>query len=218
MIYQILFKDLSTQFYIVCQIEIVSLIFHEIISGYSRQIISISLNGETRAFYYVDKFRHLDNHLVMAKHETFEMSTIGYVKCKNLRTKDDYHNKQKKQTFPAEVVLKPEFQDALDEIETFDHVWLIWVFSQNIDAGYQLKVHPGPDPKNLRSLFVTRSPYRPNPIGISCVKVSGHKGNILMFENADILDNTPILDIKPYIPGSDSRPDSKAGWIDNLLD
>jgi tRNA-Thr(GGU) m(6)t(6)A37 methyltransferase TsaA len=115
-------------------------------------------------------------------------------------------------------VLNSELTGALDEIETFDHVWLIWVFDRNLADGYQAKVYPRPDPGQLRGLFVTRSPHRPNPIGLTCVKVIGREKNILKFENPDILDNSPLLDIKPYIPLSDSRPDSKAGWIDNLAE
>lgn len=147
---------------------------------------------------------------------TFEMRAIGNIKCPGLKTKEDHYNKKKGQTFDAELVLNESLIEALDEIETFDHVWLIWVFSQNIGKGYKVKVYPRPDPEHLRGLFITRSPFRPNPIGLSCVKVLGRDGNILKFQNSDIFDGTPVLDIKPYIPSSDSRPDSHAGWISDL--
>ena len=152
----------------------------------------------------------------MERIESFSMSAIGFVRCPGLQTKDDYQSKKKNQTFPAELILKPDLADALDEIETFDHAWLIWFFDRNLGRGYETKVFPRPDPSRRRGLFTTRSPNRPNPIGLTCVKVSGREGPILKFENPDILDDTPVLDIKPYIPSSDSRPDSKAGWLDEL--
>jgi len=146
----------------------------------------------------------------------FEMRPIGYVSCPDLKSKDDYDKKPKGQKVEGRLILNENLAEGLDEIESFDHVWIIWAFSRNIGKGYKLKVYPRPDPNNHHGLFVTRSPYRPNPIAISCVKVIGHEKNILIFENGDIFDGTPVLDIKPYIPSSDSRPDSHAGWISDL--
>jgi tRNA-Thr(GGU) m(6)t(6)A37 methyltransferase TsaA len=144
------------------------------------------------------------------------MAPIGYVKCPELKTRDDYLAKEKGLKYKGELVVDEKFQEALDEIETFDHVWLIIVFHLNIGLPFRTKVYPRVDPSNLRGTFVTRTPRRPNPIGLSCVEVLGHEKNILYFNNSDILDGTPVLDIKPYIPDSDSFPGSKAGWLDNL--
>jgi tRNA-Thr(GGU) m(6)t(6)A37 methyltransferase TsaA len=147
---------------------------------------------------------------------SFTMRPIGYIKCPGMKTIQTRHTKRKRATIEAEAVIKPILADALDEIETFDRVWLIWVFDKNIDAGYKTKVNPPVDPDNQHGLFVTRSPFRPNPIGLTCVKVIKRTKNILHFENHDIIDGTPLLDIKPYIPRSDSHPDARAGWLDML--
>ena len=144
-----------------------------------------------------------------------EMSPIGYIKCPLLKTKDDFEAKRRGDVVEAEAVINIELTEALDDIEEFDRIWLIFAFDRNIGEGYKIKFFPRPDPSNKRALFVTRSPYRPNPIGLSCVKLLRHEKNILYFENSDILDNTPLLDIKPYIPRSDCWPDSNAGWLDN---
>ncbi|MCP4581528.1 MAG: tRNA (N6-threonylcarbamoyladenosine(37)-N6)-methyltransferase TrmO [candidate division Zixibacteria bacterium] len=146
----------------------------------------------------------------------YVMKPIGYIKCESLKEKDDHCNKKKGETFKAQAIINDELLDALEDIETFDRIWLIFVFDRNIGRGYKTKTPTRAEPSTERSLFVTRTPYRPNPIGISCVTLIGRDKNILHFENADILDGTPLLDIKPYIPNSDSRPDSKAGWIDKL--
>ena len=149
---------------------------------------------------------------------SFELIPVGYIKCPLLKTKADFKAKKTGEKFKAEAVINEKLMEALDEIETFDRVWLIFLFDRNINEGYKTKLHPRPDPSTKRGVFITRSPYRPNPIGLSCVKVTGRTKNILYFENSDILDGTPLLDIKPYIPKSDSWPDSKAGWYDNLDD
>lgn len=146
----------------------------------------------------------------------YEMIPIGYIKCPQLTTSDDYFAKEKGKKFKAKAVLDEELQDALDEIETFDHVWLIFAFDKNIDKQYKTKVFPRLDRSKARGIFLTRAPVRPNPIGMSCVEVLGHEKNVLYFNNSDILDGTPLLDIKPYIPDSDCKPGSKAGWLDNL--
>ena len=122
------------------------------------------------------------NHLgFMAENKTFLMKPIGHVRCSRLKSKEDYFKKKKGQVFPAQAIITPELADGLGEIETFDHIWLIWVFDRNIDEGFKLTVHPPADPDNARAMFVTRSPYRPNPIGLSCVKVLKH--NFIQFTN-----------------------------------
>ena len=158
----------------------------------------------------------MGNYTFMSDDKTYVMKPIGYVRCPQLKTHDDFKKKPKGEPISAEAVLSNELAEAIDEIETFDHVWLIWVFDKNVGQGYKVKIYPHPDPEHQRGIFVTRTPFRPNPIGLSCVKVLGREGNILKFANSDIYDGTPILDIKPYIPSSDSRPDSKAGWISDL--
>jgi tRNA (adenine37-N6)-methyltransferase len=144
------------------------------------------------------------------------MKPIGYVRCQSLKTKDDYFAKEKGATVEAQAIINEELTEALNEIDTFDRVWLVWVFDRNLGDGYKTMVSPPIDSDRKHGLFVTRSPYRPNPLGLSCVKVIRRDSNSLYFEDSDILDGTPILDIKPYIPSSDCHPGSKAGWLDEV--
>ncbi|MCD6162572.1 MAG: tRNA (N6-threonylcarbamoyladenosine(37)-N6)-methyltransferase TrmO [candidate division Zixibacteria bacterium] len=148
--------------------------------------------------------------------EDFKFEPIGYIECPQLKTIDDIYDRKKREKIKAKVVLNDKFEEALEDIETFDYIWLIFIFNRNIGKGYKTKFKPRPDPSAERGLFLTRSPYRPNPIGLSCVKLLGHEKNILYFENSDIIDSTPLLDIKPYIPNSDSHPNLRAGWLDKL--
>ena len=113
-------------------------------------------------------------------------------------------------------MLSDEFAEALNDVDGFSRVWLIFVFDRNIDKGFKTRVFPGPDPSHKRGLFATRSPRRPNPIGLSCVEVIRVEDAKLYFRSSDIIDGTPILDIKPYIPRSDSWPEARFGWLEKL--
>ncbi len=109
------------------------------------------------------------------------------------------------------VVVDNEFVRALHDLEGFDHIWLLYILDR---AGpYQPLVVPYRDNKE-HGLFSTRSPCRPNPIGLSVVKLVERDKNNLTVRGIDVLDNTPLLDIKPYVPQFDARPQSKAGWFD----
>ena len=118
----------------------------------------------------------------------------------------------------ATVVFTPEFRnpDALRGIEGFSHLWLVWVFDQSVRAGWSPTVRPPRLGGNRRvGVFATRSPFRPNPIGLSSVRLTGaaqtESGPVLLVQGADLADGTPILDIKPYIPG-DCHPEALAGF------
>ncbi len=104
------------------------------------------------------------------------------------------------------------FEQALEDLTGFDKIWLIYLFHQN--EGWRPKVNPpiSPDGKK-KGLFATRSPYRPNPIGLSCVDLIAVKGLELIIANFDLLHKTPILDIKPYIAHYDAHPDASTGWL-----
>ncbi len=118
-------------------------------------------------------------------------------------------------TSQGEVILQSgqQFEQALEDIEGIERIWLIYVFHHN--TNWKSKVRPPRGSNTKIGVFATRAPYRPNPIGISCVKLIQAEGLRLVVEGADLLDGTPILDIKPYLPYADSFPDSKTGWLEN---
>ncbi len=103
------------------------------------------------------------------------------------------------------------FAEGLKGIEGFSHIYLIYYF--HLAKGGSLLVKPYMD-ENVRGVFATRAPSRPNRIGISIVKLVGVEGNILHVEDIDIVDGTPLLDIKPYVPEFDIREGCKKGWLE----
>lgn len=112
-----------------------------------------------------------------------------------------------------ELMKGQDFEQALQDLETFSHIWLIYGFHSA--KGWKPMVLP-PRGDKKRGVFATRSPYRPNPIGISVVKLVKISGLKIHVQGTDLLDGTPIYDIKPYIPYADSISDANAGWIDTL--
>jgi tRNA-Thr(GGU) m(6)t(6)A37 methyltransferase TsaA len=110
----------------------------------------------------------------------------------------------------GKVVVEAAFASALTDIEGFERVWLIYWMDRA--AAYKPLVVPYRDTQ-ARGLFATRSPCRPIPIGISVVRLAKRDGCTLHVVDVDILDNTPLLDIKPYVPEFDAHPSSKAGWF-----
>lgn len=124
------------------------------------------------------------------------------------------------QSLRATVVFEPEFRsaDALRGLEGFSHLWLIWQFSQSVREGWSPTVRPPKLGGNTRmGVFATRSPFRPNPIGLSSVRLERIEtdtpfGPVLHVLGADLMDLTPILDIKPYLPYTDSHPDASEGF------
>jgi len=109
------------------------------------------------------------------------------------------------------VVLDPIYQEGLMDLEKFSHVILVYYFHQAKSP--EMLVRPFLD-DTKHGLFATRAPRRPNGIGISVVKLLAVKGNILEVENLDILDGTPLLDIKPYVPDFDGGDDVRIGWLE----
>jgi len=110
--------------------------------------------------------------------------------------------------------LRPELNlgDALDGLEGFSHLWLIFVFHQNMNKGVNAKIHPPRLDGEKVGLFATRTPHRPNPIGLSVVKLERIEGGTLHLSGVDLLDGTPVLDIKPYVPAVDRVEEATAGW------
>lgn len=120
----------------------------------------------------------------------------------------------------ATVVFQPPYRvpDALRGLEGFSHLWLIWEFSQARREGWSPTVRPPRLGGNKRlGVFATRSPFRPNPIGLSCVRLlevrqDREQGTVLVVSGADLLDGTPIYDIKPYLPYADCKPEAVGGF------
>ena len=104
-----------------------------------------------------------------------------------------------------------EYSPGLKDLEGFERIWLVFWFDRS--AEYKLLVRPYLDTTE-RGLFATRAPCRPNPIGISPVRLLGVEGNILRIADVDILDGTPLLDIKPYAPRFDVFKDARSGWLE----
>ncbi|MDF2537312.1 MAG: putative methyltransferase, YaeB/AF family [Herbinix sp.] len=126
----------------------------------------------------------------------------------------------------AVLVFEPEYRnpDALRGLEGFSHVWLIWEFSEAVRDSWAPMVKPPRLGGNKRmGVFATRSPFRPNSIGLSSVKLEGIElytdlGPVLHVSGADLMDNTPIYDIKPYLPFTDSHPEATGGFADEHKD
>ena len=124
------------------------------------------------------------------------------------------------------IVFEPEFRnpEALRGIEDFSHLWIIWQFSEAVRQGWSPTVRPPRLGGNTRmGVFATRSPFRPNNLGLSSVKLLGvdhtkEFGTVLHVGGADIMDGTPIFDIKPYIAYGDAHPDAKGGFTDTAGD
>ncbi|MBR3811557.1 MAG: tRNA (N6-threonylcarbamoyladenosine(37)-N6)-methyltransferase TrmO [Agathobacter sp.] len=122
----------------------------------------------------------------------------------------------------GEIVFEPEFRsmDAVRGLEEFSHIWLLWEFSKNKKENYSLTVTPPRlGGKERKGVFATRAPFRPNPIGLSSVKLERiyldeSRGPILEVSGADLLDGTPIYDIKPYLPYTDSHPNAQGSYAE----
>jgi tRNA-Thr(GGU) m(6)t(6)A37 methyltransferase TsaA len=118
-------------------------------------------------------------------------------------------------TYAADVkghaLIDPEYVEALGDLDGFEHIWLLYVFDRS--HGWSARVVPFRDTVE-HGLFATRAPRRPNPIGMSVVRLEAIAGNRLELSGVDVLDGTPLLDIKPYVPEFDCRPNSRAGWLD----
>lgn len=119
------------------------------------------------------------------------------------------------QGIAATVELEPEYADGLKDLEGFSHIFLIYHF--HLSQGYSLTVKPFLD-TSLRGLFATRAPKRPNAIGISVVRLVEIKGCTLHIEDVDIVEGTPLLDIKPYVPEFDGREAERIGWLTGKVD
>lgn len=120
------------------------------------------------------------------------------------------------------IVFEPKYRnpEALRGIEGYDYLWLIWQFSEAVREEWSPTVRPPRLGGNARmGVFATRSPFRPNSLGLSCVRLlevehTQEFGTVLHVGGADLMDGTPIFDVKPYVPYADSHPDAKGGFTD----
>ena len=125
----------------------------------------------------------------------------------------------------GKIVFEPEYRvpEALRGIEGFSHLWLIWQFSEAVRPTWSPTVRPPRLGGNKRmGVFATRSPFRPNPIGLSCVKYEGcemtDEGPVITVSGIDIMDGTPIYDIKPYLPHADCKPEATGGFSTDAME
>lgn len=139
----------------------------------------------------------------------FSMRPIGYVKSPFLHTKEIPKGLGAKHEAEGDLEILEEFAEGLADIEGFSHLIVIWVFDR-VD-GFDLTANP-PSDDRPHGVFATRSPRRPNPIGLSTVQLVSRQGAVLRVRGVDMLDGTPILDIKPYLSNVPSEQ-LKRGWL-----
>ncbi len=145
---------------------------------------------------------------------TYSFEPIGLLRT-NLHWRYEAPRQAEFSQSDARIELKPGrgFEQALEDLDGFERIWIVFIF--HLNQTWRPKVAPPFAPEKRRyGVFSTRSPHRPNPIGLSCVELAGIDGLTVRLRHCDILDRTPILDIKPYIPAADAFPNAKAGWRD----
>ena len=152
--------------------------------------------------------------------ESYSISPIAHIRC-DLKTKFGVPRQSGiVPTLSGTVVFEPEYRvrESLRGMEGFSHIWLIWSFSEARRAGFSPTVRPPRLGGNERmGVFATRSPFRPNSLALSCVRLcalreTASEGIVLDIAGADLMDGTPIYDIKPYLPFADSYPDARGGF------
>lgn len=140
---------------------------------------------------------------------------IGYFSCSQTNPTDSPRQGVLAQESSGFIHLEKKYgSDCLRDLQGMERVWLIYDFHHN--KSWKPLVRPPRGANQKRGVFATRSPYRPNSIGMSCVKLGELSGDLVQILEHDLLDGTPILDIKPYLPYSDSFQNSRVGWLENL--
>lgn len=146
----------------------------------------------------------------------FAFKPIGYVRCAQ-----KYRYEAPRQAVYAGnegiIRLNPDsnFEQALRDLPGFDRLWVIYCFHLNRDWKPLVRPPVAGDKEKV-SVFATRSPHRPNPVGLSCVELVKIDGLDVHIRNFDMLDNTPVLDLKPYIPAADAFPEARTGWLESV--
>ncbi len=148
--------------------------------------------------------------------QSLTIHPIGYVRSgKGVRFKT-LHQPDEAGEERSVIELTPGegIREALRDLDGIERIWLVWWFHRN--EGWRPLVLPPRGPSRRRGVFSTRSPHRPNPLGITPVRLLGIEGLRLIIGPSDLLEGTPVFDIKPYVPAYDSFPESCAGWIDDV--
>ena len=119
----------------------------------------------------------------------------------------------------ADVIIEPQYQPeiSLQGLDQFTHLWIVFVFHLNDSKGFNAKVHPPRMNGDSIGVFATRSPHRPNPVGLSLVKIKKVHKDRIEIDGVDLVDGTPVIDIKPYLPQYEIRHEAKAGWVDETV-
>ncbi|MBB63956.1 MAG: tRNA (N6-threonylcarbamoyladenosine(37)-N6)-methyltransferase TrmO [Waddliaceae bacterium] len=151
----------------------------------------------------------------MSKTDAFVFEPIAYFSTKQKERYELGHQASRSPAKEGRIEFLPgkNFEQALEDIEGFERIWVLFVFHRNRNWKPKVQVPRG-DQK--RGLFATRSPHRPNSIGLSCLPLLKREGRILFVGDHDLLDSTPILDVKPYIPYADAFPHASKGWLEEL--
>lgn len=142
-----------------------------------------------------------------------ELKSIGIIHSP-YKTKEDVPMQPFRSEDEGEIKIFKKYEEGLKDIDGFSHIVILFIFHRS--KGYSLQVKPFVDDR-LRGLFATRHPNRPNAIGISTVRLLGRKKNILKIKGMDVLDGTPLVDIKPYVPRFDEKEEAKFGWLEGRL-
>ena len=153
----------------------------------------------------------------MDENPTLLLEPIGFVRTGPSAKFFSPHqpNERSRETNIIELSEGRQFELALQDLEGFDRIWIVWWFHRNSD--WRPRVMPPRGPAKRRGVFATRSPHRPNPIGLTCATLLGISGRTLETGPLDLLDGTPVLDLKPYISTIDSFPGSSLGWLEPIL-
>lgn len=141
---------------------------------------------------------------------------IGFFQSRRKHSYEAPRQAQDERADDGVIELLPgqQFEQALEGLESFERLWVVFQFHHN--EHWKPMVRPPRGSSRKRGVFATRAPYRPNPLGLSCVKLRRREGLKLWIEGSDLLDGTPILDLKPYLASADAFPDAKAGWLEGI--
>ena len=144
-----------------------------------------------------------------------EIRTIGYARTVWQRRQDAPHQPRAAAEVVGEILVEGPYRDALADLDSFTRIWVVFLFDQS--TGFAPRVKP-PRGGPRRGVLATRAPNRPSQIGLSCVELKSVdiETGIVQAAGLDLLDGTPVLDLKPYLPEADSFPDAGHGWLDDF--